>query len=63
MFKGRNPEKTATPCLPVVAELDARYSKVREHVHYEPLLVNEYPDGSYRVLSDVDLLFKHNESF
>lgn len=57
MFKGRKTDKTATPCLPVVADLDARYSKVREHVPYEPLLVNEYPDGSFRVLSDVDLLF------
>lgn len=57
MFKGRLTDKTATPCVIGVAELDARYSKVREHVPYEPLLVNEYPDGSYRVLSDVDLLF------
>ena len=57
MFKGRFPEKTATPCLPVAVELDTRYSKVREHVPYEPLLVNDYSDGSFRVLSDVDLLF------
>lgn len=57
MFKGRFPEKTATPCVSGVADLDARYSKVRDHVPYESLLLNEYPDGSYRVLSDVDLLF------
>lgn len=57
MFKGRKTDKTATPCVPVVADFDSRYSKVREHVPYEPLLVNEYPDGSFRVLSDVDLLF------
>ena len=57
MFQGRKTDKTATPCVAPVAELDARYSKVREHVPYEPLLVDEYPAGSYRVLSDVDLLF------
>lgn len=57
MFQGRKINKTATPCVTGVADLDARYSKVREHVPYEPLLVNEYPDGSFRVLSDVDLLF------
>ena len=57
MFKGRITDKTATPCVTGVADLDARYTKLREHVPYEPLLVNEYPDGSFRVLSDVDLLF------
>lgn len=60
MFKGRKTDKTATPCVTGVADLDARYSKVREHVPYEPLLVNEYPDGSFRVLSDVDLLFNQH---
>lgn len=57
MFQGRKTNKTATPCVAGVVDLDLRYSKLREHVPYEPLLVNEYPDGSYRVLSDVDLLF------
>lgn len=57
MFKGRRIDKTATPCVNGVPELDLRYAKLREHVPYEPLLVDEYPDGSYRVLSDVDLLF------
>ena len=47
MFKGRKTDKTATPCEVGVAELDLRYSKLREHVPYEPLLVNEYPDGAY----------------
>lgn len=57
MFKSRITDKTATPCVTVVDDLDARYSRQREHVPYEPLLVNEYPDGSFRILSDVDLLF------
>lgn len=57
MFVGRNPYKTCTPVTDGCTSLNARFAKVRERVPYEPLLHDDYPDGSCRLLSDVDLLF------
>lgn len=58
MFQGRNPHKTATPVQSGVPCMrDVRFMKIREHVPYEPLLVDINPNGSCRFLSDVDLLF------
>lgn len=57
MFKGRMTDKKATPLCVKECSIDVRHAVVRDRVPYEPLLTVSYPDGSYRILSDVDLIF------
>ena len=57
MFKGRITDKKATPLCVKDCSIDIRHAVVRDRVPYEPLLTVSYPDGSYRILSDVDLIF------
>lgn len=57
MFEGRIRNKKATPLCIKDCSIDVRHAVVRDRVPYEPLLTMDYPDGSCRFLSDVDLLF------
>lgn len=57
MFKGRITDKKATPLSVKECSIDVRHAVVRDRLPYEPLLTVSYPDGSYRILSDVDLIF------